>query len=267
MLTHLGSRLMIVVTAVLLTAAIVSAQQPSTRASESPAAEPAVAPEVIAALEKMGGFLREQKAFTIHADTVVDEVLVDTGQKLQFGTVVDYSVRLPNRLRADLISDRKQRQFFYNGEILTLYAQRVKYYASVPAPSTIRDTLELAAQKYELEFPLADLFFWGTDEARLKDIQSAINVGPSTIDGVLCDHYAFRQEGADWQLWIEKSETPLPRKLVITTTEEETQPQYVARLTWNLTPQLDDTLFAFEPPSDAHKIVLREVNTMSEGKP
>ena len=59
---------------------------------------------------------------------------------------------------------------------------------------------------------------------------------------------------------IERSETPLPRKLVITTTkEEETQSQYVARLTWNLTPQLDDTLFTFEPPEEAHKIVLREV--------
>jgi len=34
---------------------------------------------------------------------------------------------------------------------------------------------------------------------------------------------------------------------VITTTEKETQPQYVAQLTWSLTPQLDDTLFTFEP--------------------
>jgi hypothetical protein len=267
MLTRLGSRLMMVVTAALLMAVVVSAQQPSTRASETPAEAPAIAPEVIAALKKMGGFLRAQKAFTLHADTVVDEVLVDTGQKLQFGSMVDYYVRLPNRLRADVISDRKERQFFYDGEVLTLYAQRVKYYASVPAPPTIRETIELAAQKYELEVPLADLFFWGTDEARLGDIQSAINVGPSTIDGVLCDHYAFRQEGVDWQLWIERGDTPMPRKLVITTTDEETQPQYVAQLTWNLTPQLDDTTFTFNPPEDAHQIVLREADAVPESKP
>ena len=71
----------------------------------------------------------------------------------------------------------------------------------------------------------------------------------------------------DWQLWIERSETPVPRKLVITTTTEKAQPQYVAKLTWNLTPQLDDTLFTFVPPADAHKIVVREVSAMPKGKP
>jgi hypothetical protein len=226
-----------------------------------------MAPEAIAALEKIGGFLRTLKAFTVRADTDIDEVLDDTGQKLQFGSVVEFHVRLPDRLRADITSDRKQRQFFYDGNTLTLYAQRVKYYASVSAPPTLRETLEAAVQKYGLEIPLSDLFFWGTNEARLEDIQSAITVGPSSIGGILCDHYAFRQEGVDWQLWIERSDTPLPRKLVITTTTDEAQPQYVARLTWNLTPQFDDTWFTFAPPADAHKIVLREVNAMPESKP
>jgi hypothetical protein len=216
-------------------------------------------PEVLAALEKMGSFLRTLKTFTLHADITTDEVLEDTGQKIQFGSTVDYHVRLPDHLRADVASDRKQRQFFYDGKTLTFYGQRVKYYASVPAPPTIRETLQMAEQKYGLELPLADLFFWGTDKAAPEDIKAAIYVGPSWIGGVLCDHYAFRQEEVDWQLWIERSDTPLPRKLVITTTEEAEQPQYVAVLTWTLAPQLDDALFTFVPPADAHKIVLREV--------
>jgi hypothetical protein len=83
---------------------------------------------------------------------------------------------------------------------------------------------------------------------------------------VLCDHYAFRQEDVDWQLWIERSDTSLPHELVITTTDEEEQPQYVALLTWTLTPQLDDTLFTFAPSADAHKIILREVATPPPGK-
>ena len=215
----------------------------------------------------MGAFLRTLQTFTVHADTSTDEILADTGQKLQFGSVIDYSFRSPNRSRADVIADRKQRQFFYDGQTLTLHGQREKYYASVPAPPTIRKTLEFAAQRYGLEVPLADLFFWGTDEARLEDIKAAIDVGPSSIDGALCDHYAFRQADVDWQLWIERSDTPLPPKLVITTTTEKAQPQYVARLTWNLTPQLDDTLFTFVPPADAHKIVVREVGATPAGKP
>jgi hypothetical protein len=54
---------------------------------------------------------------------------------------------------------------------------------------------------------------------------------------------------------------------VITTTEEETQPQYAAQLTWNLTPQLDDKMLTFTPPEDAHQIVLRKADTVPESKP
>ena len=260
MLTRLGSRWPILTMVLLLIAGVCSAQQHPKNAPK-PAAAPAVLPEALSALKKMGGFLRTLKAFTVRADTSTDEVLADTGQKIQFGSVVDYRVRPPDRLRADISSDRKNRQFFYDGKTLTFYGQRVQYYASVPMPPTIREALIIAAQKYGLELPLADLFFWGTDKADLKDITAATYVGPSWIGGALCDHYAFRQKAVDWQLWIERGDTPLPRKLVITTTEEKNQPQYVAVLTWNLTPELDDALFTFVPPADAHKIILREAAT------
>ena len=58
------------------------------------------------------------------------------------------------------------------------------------------------------------------------------------MGGADTDHYAFRQGDVDWQIWIERGERPLPRKLVITTREEVGQPQYSAELTWNLNPQV-----------------------------
>jgi hypothetical protein len=266
MLTRSGSRRMILMVVLLVVAGICSAQQQPSVSAPQPPAEPAVAPEALATLEKMGGFLRTLKAYTLHADSTIDEVLDDTGQKIQFGGTVDFHVRAPDRLRVEVASDRKQRQAFYDGTTLTLYGQRTKYNASAPAPPTIRAMLEVAEQKYGLEFPLADLFFWGTDKARPEDIKTALYVGPSVIGGVLCDHYAFRQEESDWQLWVERSDTPLPRKLVITTTNEVAQPQFVAVLTWNLTPQFDDAMFTFVPPADAHKITFREVATPTPGK-
>jgi hypothetical protein len=262
----IGSRWMILVVILIGISGLCNAQSQSSPGTTPPSTPPAVAPEAIAALEKMGGFLRSLKAFTVRSENSTDEILTDTGQKLQFGSVVHYHVRLPDRLRADVNSDRKQRQFFYDGKTLTLYGQRVQYYATVPAPPTIREMIEMAAQQYGLELPLADLFFWGTDEARLDDIQSAIYVGPSWIDGATCDQYAFRQESVDWQIWIERSDTPLPRKLVITTTTEEAQPQYIAVLTWDLNPQFNDDTFTFVPPTDAHQIALRKVATETPDK-
>ena len=74
----------------------------------------------------------------------------------------------------------------------------------------VRELLAVAEQKYDLDFPLADLFYWGTDKADLEDIKSSTYVGPSWVGGAACDHYAFRQQGVDWQLWIERGEAPLP---------------------------------------------------------
>lgn len=218
----------------------------------------AVEPAAIAALEKMGAYLRTLKTFTVRADSIKDEVF-DTGQKIQLNSVVEYRVRAPDRLRADVSSERQTRQFLYNGTTLTVYGRRVGYYATVPAPPTIAELLQVADQRYGLELPLADLFLWGTPAAGLADINAGAYIGPSRIGDVDSDHYAYRQEGVDWQIWIQKGPAPLPRKLVITTVDDADQPQYVAVLTWNLSPKLDEGTFTFVPPRHARRIVLREV--------
>src|SRR4029079_12157509 len=89
-------------------------------------------------------------------------------------------------------------------------------------------------------------------------------VGPAQIDGATCEQYAFRQNGADWQGWIQSGEFKLPRKVVITTTTDEARPQYSAVYTWNLAPSVDDRAFAFVPDKDDHKIML--VDAMKSNK-
>lgn len=237
-------------------------QPPATAPSAAPA--PVIEPEAVAALERMGAFLRGLRAFELRAATTTDEVL-DTGQKIQFDGLVRIRVRKPNGVRSEVSNDRKERQFFYDGKTLTLYAPRVQYYASVPAPPTIRETIELLAQRYDVELPLADLFLWGTDQARLEDIKAAISVGPARVEGAECDQYAFRQDEVDWQIWIQKGKSPLPKKLVITTKTDDAQPQYVAVLRWNLAPKFDDKTFSFVPPKGAQRITLRAVGAQPGG--
>ena len=69
--------------------------------------------------------------------------------------------------------------------------------------------------------------------------------------------YAFREDGVDWQLWIQDGDAPLPLKFVITTTDEPSQPQHVAVLKWNTSPKFDDANFAFTPPPNAMKIQMQ----------
>jgi hypothetical protein len=211
-------------------------------------------PDAIKALEDMGRYLRTLNAFQIRSQTTRDEVLVD-GQNVEFGGVVDMIVARPNRLRAEITSDKQQRLYFDDGKTFSVWARRVNYYATVPAPATLRELADTLADRYNLELPVADLFYWG-ETRNTEQIRGAIDIGPSQIDGVTCEHYAFRQDGADWQVWIQQGDYPLPRKLVITTTTDPARPKFTSVMTWNLAPSFNDAAFSFVPPRDARRIML-----------
>ncbi len=230
------------------------AQQPAAGTAAAPAVEPAA----LDALDRMGAYLRTLNSFEIRSGATTDEVL-ESGQKLQFASTVHLRVRRPDRLWVEVASDRKTREFFYDGKTFTLWGPRNKLYASFPAPATLLELVGRAEDRYGIVLPLADLFRWGTEPTRREAIQGALHVGPALLGGIPCDHFAFRQEGVDWQVWIQKGDSPLPRKLVITTTGEEAQPQYTSELDWNLAPALNDKMFTFEPPPGSSRISIREI--------
>ena len=214
------------------------------------------------ALRSMGAYLRTLKSFGVDVKGARDEVMKD-GQKILISGTVKYLVRTPDRLRAEINTDRKQRTIYYNGKTLTLYAPRMHYYATVNAPPTNEQLLDTLRAKYDVELPIADLFLWGTPRDGIKDLTQARYIGPSSVDGIQTDQYAFRQEGTDWQIWIEQGSRPLPRRLVITSVDKPEAPQYFATMMWDLTAKTDDSEFAFVPPKDAKQIPWKETTLAS----
>jgi hypothetical protein len=259
-------RAVFVSTLVLLGPVAAMAQQ----ATGAPAAEkagtassvPAIDPAAIAALRRMGDFLRKHDRLQVKGVTNTDELL-ESGQAVQLNARVDVMVRKPNRLRVSKVSDRKTREFYFDGKTFTIFGPKAGYYAQVPAPPTIQQVIEVAGQRYGVELPLADLFYWGTDKSGLADIKAAVNVGPSTVEGALCDHFAFRQRDVDWQVWIQQGDQPLPRKLVVTSVNEPARPQHQAVMTWTLNPALDDKLFVFVPPKGALPIAIDDAEQLA----
>ena len=227
----------------------VEAQQPEVKAIIDPGA--------MAALDQMGAYLRTLKAFQIQAVTTTEEVL-DDGQKVQYGGLVNFVAKFPDRLRVEVANDRQDRLYLYDGKTFTLWAKRINYYATIPAPPTIRKLADLLDDKYGIEVPLADLFLWGAPGVKPDVITAAMDVGPSSVLGVTCEQYAFRQAGLDWQIWIQKGDYPLPRKLVLTTVTDEARPQHTATYAWNLAPSINEGAFIFDPPSTAKRIVFAE---------
>jgi hypothetical protein len=230
--------------------------------------EPAIDPAAMTALNKMGAYLRTLKVFRVLATMTTEDVL-DDGRKIQFASTADLLAQRPDRLRLDVDGDRQDRGYYFNGKAFTLWAERTKFYATVPAPSTIAEFLNQLESKYDIELPFADLFRWGEPGSSDRSITAALSVGLSDIEGTSCTHYSFRQPDLDWQVWIQNGDFPLPRKLVITTTSDESRPQVTSVYSWNLAPAYSDEAFTFAPPAGAMKIILAEAGRAkkSEGSP
>ena len=80
-------------------------------------------------------------------------------------------------------------------------------------------------------------------------------IGLHLVCGVQCHHLLYVQDDIDWQIWIENSPTPLPRKIVITSKWLAGGPQFVARISyWKTSANLADDLFVFTAPVTAQQI-------------
>ncbi len=216
-------------------------------------------PGAMAALDKMGAYLRTLNTFKVKSVETTDDVL-ENGQTVQSDSVVEILAARPNRLYAEIKSDYMHPFFLYDGKNFTIYGQQVNYYATVPAPPTIAGLIDELEDKYGIAMPLVDLFLWSSPQSTAAQaITSAIDIGPSSVDGTTCEQYAFRQDGLDWQVWIQQGDYSLPRKLVLTTLTDDARPRHTQVLTWDLAPSFNDEAFTFDPPKDAQKITIAEV--------
>lgn len=239
-------------------AAPAPAAAPSPAAAAAPTAAAVVNAKAVERLNEMGAYLRSLKTFTVNADVTVEEVL-DSGQKVENANTVEIAARRPDKLRVYTTSAKRSRKIYYDGKTVTIFGEKLGYYGSFSAPATLGETVELAAKKYGLEVPLADLFLMGTDRFDTKSITEAIYVGPQLIGGVLCDQLAFRQPGVDWQVCIERGKAPLPRKLVVTGTDgDPAQPVRRSTLTWKVGSAPEAVAFTFVPPKGATRIAVKE---------
>jgi len=226
--------------------------------------ESAIDPKAIGALKQMGAYLQKQNSFSVRTKSQTEYVL-DNGQKVTIAADGDLRVQRPDHLRADVTSDRKARQFFYNGKTFIMNAPEVGFYACVIAPPTLRELADELSTRYGLQLPMVDLFRWGSPNYDTSDIKSAMYVGPAKLNGIDTDHYAFRQPDVDWQVWIERGAHPVPRKVVLTTTDDPARPEYAVEMTWMLGVTHDPAEFAFTPPKDSQKIALSEVGKLPAG--
>ena len=214
---------------------------------------PDIEPKAVEVLKQMCDYLKNLQQFSVQAE-ITEDVLLTSGQRIQYARSVEASVRRPDRLRAESVGDTDNRQMVYDGKTITLLDRTKNFYTTIPAPPELDAALEHAIQSFNLRAPLADLIYTKAYEYLTEGALSGFYVGLSKVQGVPCHHLAFREKDIDWQIWIEDSPTPVPRKFLITDKTAQGL-QFTAVFTkWNTSPQLEESLFTFVAPEKAEKI-------------
>ncbi len=204
-------------------------------------------------IHQMSDYMDTLQQFTCHVENSIDTVLI-SGQKLQWGRNVDIFIRRPDRLRVNINSYDLSQEIYYDGKTITLFGKEEKYYATMEAPPTIEAAMDHALQSTDLVAPCAELIYRDSYGIMTENVRSGKYVGRSSVFGVECHHLAFRGPEVDWQIWVENSKTPFPRKFVITTKWVSSAPQFTAYFTWDIEPDFQGSIFKFKPPNGAEKI-------------
>ncbi len=213
--------------------------------------------DAIKALDGMGAYLRSLGSFRLVSNASTEEVYAN-GQKLQFLQRTTYTMGGPSLLHVKIETDSQNREVFYNGKTFTIVAPRAGKYLQLPATGSVGKVLTRAYDDWGVDFPVQDLFRWGDPSATAERPKEGFKVGNARIGDAMTDHYAFRQTGVDWQIWIDQGDKPLPRKLVITNLEDPAQPQYVAYFSWDLAPTIAADAFDFAPAKTDTRIDLSQ---------
>jgi hypothetical protein len=211
---------------------------------------PIIDPQVRQVLTRACDELASARTMTYHAEINFDSVLA-SGVKVQYAAELDAALKRPNRLAISYKGDLGAKAIWYNGTTLTIYDPAHRVYASTAAPDSIDAMLTQVADEKNLSIPLEGFDFSNPCRRAYGNIQRGKYIGINDVGGVACDHLAFIQPNADWQLWIDNGKTPLPRKIVIIHKNTPSEPQWAAVFSkWRFNRKLPASLFQPKLPKD-----------------
>lgn len=224
------------------------------------AKESKIDPAALESLKKVCATLSAASAFTYETKGIV-EAPTTSGQTITLFPAMEVSVKKPDKLRVELRGEGPAFDFFYNGKTAIASAPESKNYSISAAPPTLDEMLPALEKETGIHLVTAPLLFKDPYAVIGRPITSAAVIGSSVVDGMSCQHLAFRSPGVDWELWVDEGGKPLPRRLVVNFTDQRDLARVLVEFSkWNLRPWLRDSSFEFSKPADGHEIPFQSVN-------
>jgi hypothetical protein len=215
-------------------------------------------------LKGMSDYLAGQKTFSLAFDSDIEVITADL-QKIQFISSGQVLLSRPDKLRATRTGGYADLELVFDGKTLTLHGKNLNAYTQVEAAGAIDPLIDRLRDELGVSAPGADLLLSRVYDELTADVIDAKHIGTGVIDGVACEHLAFRNAETDWQIWVEIGARPVPRKYVITSKTVNGSPQYTLRLRdWRTDVETNADAFAFKPPQGAAQVGIAALPDIDE---
>jgi hypothetical protein len=223
--------------------------------------------DAAAILKSMSDYLASQKTISLAFDADIEVITPDI-QKIQFASSGQILLSRPDKLRASRTGGYADVELVFDGKTATVFGKHVNAFTQLDAAGSVDQLVALLRHQYLIELPGADLLSGHVYDDLIQDVLDAKHIGRGVIDGVECEHLAFRNQDTDWQLWVEIGERPIPRKYVITSKAVTGGPQYTLRIRdWKTDAQVGADAFAFSPPAGAKQVEITALSGIDEVPP
>ena len=217
-----------------------------------------------AILKAMSDYVTSQKSIRAAVNTDIEAVTPEL-QKIQFASSGELQMVRPDKLHMSRTGGYADVELFFDGKTFVIEDKRGNAYAQTEAPGSVDQLVDRLRGDLGVDIPGADLLISNPYAALSADVMDAKYIGRGVINGVECEHLAFRNLDTDWQIWIEVGAKPIPRKFVITSKAVTGGPQYTLLVTdWKTDAPIAADAFAFHAPAGAKKVELRELSDVDE---
>jgi hypothetical protein len=217
------------------------------------AAQPDLDPEALEILKATMRSISGANTFSFRVRVTRDRQATND-QLVTYFNEDDVTVSRPDKIRIDVDGEHHNVRFLFDGKAVTLFDPETKLYSSHSAPATIDAMLE-AVDKQGIHFPIRNLLQTKPYDSLVDGLQTAYIIGRVNIHNKIFIHLVFTETAADWQLWVEPGDKPVPRAIIVIYKTQPGMPRTVMDFSdWNLDAHPEPALFEFAKPDDAHEI-------------
>lgn len=215
-------------------------------------------------LKAMSDYIASQKNISLTYDSDV-EVVTPEVEKIQFTSSGKVLISRPDKVRATRTGGYADVEIVFDGKTLSAVGKNINAYTQFEAAGSIDQLISKLRSLDLITAPGADILGSHIYDDLMADVIVAKHVGRGVIDGVECEHLAFRDLNVDWQLWVDVGDRPIPRKYVITSKGVGAAPQYTLRIKeWKTDAPVAADAFVFMPPQGANKVALDALVNVDE---